>query len=218
MNRPLPAKNRATISPLALVDPGARLGAGTIVEAFACVGKAVIGPRSLIRSHSVISSGAKIGKGLKTGPGAQVREGTVLGSHVVVGSHCVVLPGARIADNVTLHSFVLVGEYTRIGKDAWLGPGAVTLNTLHPKAPNCRNKTLGDRKGGPVIGNNARVGGNSVINPYVNIGEGAVVASGSVVTRDVAPGMVAAGCPAREVKKISEVICREHPDERVYVR
>lgn len=212
------SRQKIIISPLAQVDKGARLGAGTVVEAFACVGKASIGPNSLIRSHSVISSGAKIGKDFKTGPGAQVREGTVLGSHVVVGSHCVVLPGARIADNVTLHSFVLVGEYTSIGKGAWLGPGAVTLNTLHPKAPNCRDKALGDRKGGPVIGENARVGGNAVINPYVHIGAGAVVASGSVVTRHVAPGVVAAGAPAREVKKTSEVICREHPGERVYRR
>lgn len=208
----------AAISPLAVVDPKARLGPGTVVEAFAIVGKASIGPGGHIRSHSVISSGAKIGKNFKTGPGAQVREGTILGANVVVGSHCVVLPGARIADDVTLHSFVLVGEYTSIGKGAWLGPGAITLNTLHPKAPNCRDKALGDRKGGPVIGENARVGGNAVINPYARVGQGAVIASGSVVTRDVSPDTVAAGVPAREVKKTSEVICREHPGERVYRR
>lgn len=211
-------KRPSLISPLALVDPEARIGAGTRIEAFACVGRAVIGRGGTIRSHSVIHAGAKIGKDFKSGPGAQVREDTVLGDGVVVGSHCVVLPGARVGNRVTLHSLVLMGEYTQVGDDAWIGPGVIILNTLHPKAPYCRDKALGDKKGGPVIGAHARIGGNATINPYVRIAPRAIVAAGAVVVRDVAEAAVVAGCPAREIKKVRDVICREHPGERVYVQ
>lgn len=209
---------KALISTLAVVDRRARLGPNTEVEPFARIGQAEIGEDSVIRTHSVIYSGAKIGKGFKSGDGAQIREKTTLGDRVIAGSHCVVLPHSHIGDRVTLHSLVLVGEYTVIGDGTWIGPGVIILNTLHPKAPFCRDKSLGDRKGGPVIGKNARIGGNATINPYVKIGDNAVVASGAVVTRDVPEGAVVAGVPARIIKKTRDVFCREHPGERVYVQ
>ena len=211
------AKRPSTaVSAWAEVAPGVKLGRGTRIEAFARVGRATIGAEGFIRSHSVIYPGAKIGRRLKTGDGALVREDTVLGDDVVVGSHSLVLPGARVGSRVTLHSFVLVGEHVRVGDGTWIGPGVVILNTLHPKAPHCRDKALVDRKGAPVIGKNVRIGGNATINPYVRIGDNAVVGAGSVVTRDVPAGTVVAGCPAREIKKTRDIVCREHPGERVY--
>lgn len=53
-----------------------------------------------------------------------------------------------------------------------------------------------------VIGRNAWVGVNATILPGITIGEGAIVAAGAVVTHDVAPWTLAAGVPAREVKRL----------------
>jgi len=57
------------------------------------------------------------------------------------------------------------------------------------------------RKGDTIIGDGAWIGMRSMIMPGVKIGEGAVIAAGSIVTADVAPYCVVGGCPARQLKK-----------------
>ena len=54
------------------------------------------------------------------------------------------------------------------------------------------------------IGNDVWIGGNSVINPGVTIGDNVVIGSGSVVTKDIPSGVVAAGVPCRVIRKITE--------------
>jgi virginiamycin A acetyltransferase len=57
-------------------------------------------------------------------------------------------------------------------------------------------------KNGPItIGNDVWVGMNVIILPNVHVGDGAVIAAGAVVTKDVAPYSIVAGVPAREIKK-----------------
>lgn len=53
-----------------------------------------------------------------------------------------------------------------------------------------------------VIGDDVWIGGNSVINPGVRIGSNVVIGSGSVVTRDIPSGVIAAGNPCRVIRKI----------------
>ncbi|MBR1850507.1 MAG: acyltransferase [Bacteroidales bacterium] len=55
-----------------------------------------------------------------------------------------------------------------------------------------------------IVGRNAWVGVNVTILPGICIGEGAIVAAGSVVTADVAPHTLVAGVPAKPIKKLSE--------------
>lgn len=67
-------------------------------------------------------------------------------------------------------------------------------------------KLIGYSKVGKVtIGNNVFVGYGSIIMPSVVIGDGAVIGANSVVTRNVAPGMVAVGSPAREIMSAAEL-------------
>jgi acetyltransferase-like isoleucine patch superfamily enzyme len=60
---------------------------------------------------------------------------------------------------------------------------------------------------GPTIRRGARIGVNVTMTPGVEIGAYALVGSGSVVTRDVPPGAVVAGSPARVMKMTSELRC-----------
>ncbi|GAB04398.1 putative acetyltransferase [Gordonia amarae NBRC 15530] len=53
-----------------------------------------------------------------------------------------------------------------------------------------------------VIGPRVWVGANSTIVPGVRIGEGAIVAAGSVVTKDVAPNTIVGGVPAKPIREI----------------
>ncbi len=58
---------------------------------------------------------------------------------------------------------------------------------------------------GPTIRRGARIGANATILPEIEVGEDAVVGAGAVVTRDVAPGDVVVGNPARVIKQLAEL-------------
>ena len=88
----------------------------------------------------------------------------------------------------------------RVGRPQFTGPNAVLTNDKYPPGKNLR---------APKIGDNVSVGANSTLLPGICIGEGALIAAGSVVTRDVPDHMMAIGVPAR-VKKLPEMMKREH--------
>jgi acetyltransferase-like isoleucine patch superfamily enzyme len=82
-----------------------------------------------------------------------------------------------------------------IGQDVSIGPEATILTLGHdPRSPN-----FGD-KGGPVkIGDHVWIGYRAIILPGIEIGEGAVVGAGAVVTKDVPPFTIVAGNPALKI-------------------
>lgn len=81
------------------------------------------------------------------------------------------------------------------GSDVSIGPEASILTLGHdPRSPDFANR------GGPVtIGDRVWIGYRALVLPGVTIGEGAVIAAGAVVTRDVAPYTIVGGNPAREI-------------------
>lgn len=88
-----------------------------------------------------------------------------------------------------------------IGDDCLLGPGVHIYTASHPLDPFERSS--GAECGAPVkIGNKVWIGGHATINPGVTIGDHAVIASGSVVTKDVPSNVVVGGNPARIIKTI----------------
>lgn len=88
-----------------------------------------------------------------------------------------------------------------IGDHCFIAPGVHIYTATHPLNPHERNS--GVENGIPVnIGHNVWIGGKSVINPGVNIGDNVVVASGSVVTKNVPDNVVVGGNPAKIIKQI----------------
>jgi maltose O-acetyltransferase len=81
----------------------------------------------------------------------------------------------------------------RIGNDVSIGPEATILTLGHdPQSPD-----FADRGGGVLIGDRAWISYRAVVMPGVEIGEGAVIGAGSVVTRNVPAFAIVAGSPAR---------------------
>lgn len=89
----------------------------------------------------------------------------------------------------------------RIGANCLLAPGVHIYTAGHPLDAALRRS--GAEFGKPVtLGDDVWVGGRAVINPGVTIGDRVVVASGSVVTRDVPADVVVGGNPARILKQL----------------
>ncbi len=88
------------------------------------------------------------------------------------------------------------------GKDVKLGPRVQIYTVNHPVDPKERLEK-GLAIASPVnIGDNVWIGGGSIINPGITIGANTVVGSGSVVTKSLPANVLAAGIPAKIIRKI----------------
>ena len=110
-------------------------------------------------------------------------------------------PGVRFGDDCFLNfgcTLLAIGGIT-IGDGAFIGPHCVLATEYHPEDPATRHTLLTK----PIaIGRNAWLGANVTVLAGVTIGENAIVAAGSVVTKDVPANMVVAGTPAKVKKGI----------------
>lgn len=87
------------------------------------------------------------------------------------------------------------------GDECMLGPGVHVYTASHPLDPV--ERTSGTEFGEPVtVGDRVWIGGRSVLNPGVSVGDDAVVASGAVVTEDVPDGVVVGGNPAEVIREV----------------
>ena len=119
--------------------------------------------------------------------------------HINFGKH------TTIGKNVFINhacSFLDIGGIT-IEDDVLIGPKVNLITEGHPLEPNNRKSLVCK----PIhIKRNAWIGAASTILPGITIGENAVVAAGSVVTRDVPSNTIVAGVPAKHVKDIDASI------------
>ena len=86
-----------------------------------------------------------------------------------------------------------------IGDGCLIGHHVVLATINHGFPPGARR----DNYPSPItIGKNVWIGSNSTILPGVSVGDGAIIAAGAVVTKDVPPNVVVGGVPARIIKKV----------------
>ena len=97
-------------------------------------------------------------------------------------------------------TFLALGGIT-IEDDVFIGPHCVLATEYHPEAPATRHSLLTKPI---VVKRNAWLGANVTVLAGVTIGENAIVAAGSVVTKDVPDNMVVAGTPARAIREINK--------------
>jgi acetyltransferase-like isoleucine patch superfamily enzyme len=158
-----------------------------------------LGPDARLRSGTVIYRGTRIGRRFQTGHHVIVREITLIGDDVSIWSNTVVDYGCVIGDRVKIHSNCYIAQFTEIEDDAFLAPGVTIANDLFPGDAGSAKAMRG-----PLIKAGAQIGVNATILPYVTIGAGAIVGAGSVVTKDIPPGVVAYGSPARPARRVPD--------------
>jgi len=183
------------------------LGKNVVVEEYVILGKMPrgknkslkleIGDSSVIRSFTTIYLGTRIGKNFQTGHGTLIRENNIIGNSVSIGTNSECAPDNRIGNNVRIHTGCFMEDVT-LEDNVFVGPNVVFTNDRYPP----RKKEFFE---GVVVKKNSSIGANSTILPGVMIGENCLIGAGSVVTKDIPANSVAAGNPARVIKKISEV-------------
>jgi acetyltransferase-like isoleucine patch superfamily enzyme len=129
--------------------------------------------------------GCKIGDHTRIGAFVEIQKGSVVGSRCKISSHAFICEGVVIEDQV------------------FIGHGVMFTNDLYPRATRSDGcpQTEDDWQVVPtLVKRRASIGSNATILAGVTIGEEALVAAGSVVSRDVAAGMIVAGAPARAIR------------------
>jgi bifunctional UDP-N-acetylglucosamine pyrophosphorylase/glucosamine-1-phosphate N-acetyltransferase len=162
------------------------IGADTLVEPNVYFGPGVrIAGDATIHAFSHIE-GATVAAGAEVGPFARLRPGADLRGHAKVGNFCEVKK-AVVEEGAKVNHLTYIGD-ARIGAKSNIGAGTITCNY------DGYGKFFTD------IGANAFIGSNSALVAPVSIGDGAYVASGSVITDNVPADALAIG-RARQVTK-----------------
>jgi len=159
----------------------------------------IIGAHATVRSGSVIYAGCEIGDGFRTGHYAILRERTIVGENCSFGTFAQSDGECVLGDYVRLHYAAHVCRTARVGNYVWLYPYTVLTNDIHPPCNQCVQ--------GPVIDDYAVIATHSVVMPRIRIGAHALIGANSVVTKDVPPGTIAMGTPARDFGSVRRIEC-----------
>lgn len=140
----------------------------------------------------------RIGEGTRVWQFVVILEGARIGAHCNICAHVLIEGDVEVGDRVTVKSGVQLWDGLRVGHDVFIGPNATFTNDRYPRSrQHLRSFPV------TTIHDGASIGAGAVILPGLTIGAGAMVGAGAVVTRDVAPGSVVVGNPARHVRWVA---------------
>ena len=162
----------ATIQPFVILRGATRVAGGATIGA------------------NTVAIDAHIGKNATIGPFCYLRPGTVLGESSKAGTF-VEIKNSRIGDRTKVPHLSYIGDAV-IGADTNVGAGAITANLPHKP---------GEPKGRTTIGNNVRTGIHNGFVAPLEVGDGAWIAAGSVITNDVPADALGIARPRQENKE-----------------
>ena len=129
--------------------------------------------------------------------------GCTIGDDVKVGTFVEIQKGAFIGNRCKISSHSFICEGVTLEDEVFIGHSVTFINDRFPRATTAEGglQTEADWTCVPtLVKRGASVGSGATILCGITIGEGAIVGAGSVVTKDVPPGAVVAGNPARLLK------------------
>jgi len=176
---PMKAANSATTKEQTL--PAAKIADGCIIGTAAIVYRgATLGPRVLVADL------------------AAVRENVTIGEKTIVGWNAYVEPDCTVGSFCKIESAAYITAYSKVGDYCFIAPGVITSNDNFVGRTEERKKHFK----GVTVERGGRIGAGSVILPGKVIGADALVAAGSVVSRNVEPHQIVAGVPARKLRPV----------------
>lgn len=159
---------------------------------------------AFIHPTALVSEDAKIGDGTKVWHLVQIREGAEIGKNCVLSKNVYIDHHVKIGDNVKIQNNCSIYFETILENGVFVAPHVIFTNDKVPRAVNADGslKTGGsegeDWKIGKIhVKEGASIGTNSTVLTDITIGAWALVAAGSVVTKDVPDFGLVVGVPAR---------------------
>jgi acetyltransferase-like isoleucine patch superfamily enzyme len=149
-----------------------------------------------------IAPDVKLGQGVKIFAFTNLY-GCQIGDEVKIGAFVEIQKGVRVGNRCKVSSHTFICEGVTLEDEVFIGHGVMFINDRFPRATTASGglQTEADWKCIPtIVRRGASIGSNATILCGVEIGEGATVGAGSVVTKNVAPGTVVAGNPARVLR------------------
>jgi UDP-2-acetamido-3-amino-2,3-dideoxy-glucuronate N-acetyltransferase len=146
-----------------------------------------------------VEDGAVVGPGTKVWHLAHIRSSATVGAGCVIGRNVYVDAHAVVGDRVKIQNNVSVYQGVTVEDEVFVGPCAVFTNDLRPRAQNPDWKIIPT-----LVRHGASIGANATIVCGIEIGPYAMIAAGSVVTKDVPANQLVAGNPARPLGWVDE--------------
>ena len=205
----------AEIHPSAIVYEGTVLGEGVRVLENAVIGKqpslgssstakrdplppTTIGDGTVISTGAIVFAGSTIGASCIVGDQSCIRERVVMADDCILGRGSLIENDTTIGTGTRIQAEAYITAYSTLEEDVFIAPCVVTTNDNFMGRTEQRRALMK----GPTIRRGARVGGGVILCPGVEIGEEAFVGAGAVVTRDVPPGKLVVGSPARVLRDV----------------
>ncbi|MEA2610108.1 MAG: bifunctional UDP-N-acetylglucosamine pyrophosphorylase / glucosamine-phosphate N-acetyltransferase [Chloroflexota bacterium] len=170
-----------TLEPNVILRGHTSVGDGSVIGSGSQLVDATIGQG--VEVWASIVESATVEDGATVGPFSHLRPGSVVGAGASVGNFAE-LKNTRLGAGSKQHHVSYLGD-TEVGTGVNIGAGSITANFD------------GARKHPTTIGDGAFIGVDTMLIAPIAIGEGARTGAGAVVTRDVPPGKLAVGVPAR---------------------
>ncbi len=155
---------------------------------------------TFIHPSSNVSNEANIGEGSKIWINSQIRENSSIGENCIISKDTYIDTQVEIGNNCKIQNSVSIYQGVTIEDDVFVGPNACFTNDKVPRAfdPEWKITPTLVKKG-------ASIGANSTIVCGITIGEYAMVAAGSVVTKDVEPYSLVMGNPAKHYSFVDKL-------------
>lgn len=158
--------------------------------------------RIMSHRHGYDVEAWNVDRRIKIGRKAIIRRGVEIGADVTIGDFSYVSGPRTFVESARIGKFCSIARQTVIG----VGNHDHSIVTTHPFliSPEfgglVQARQAGAQREAPIIGNDVWIGINSIVMRGVKVGDGAVIAANSVVTRDVEPYAIVGGAPARLLK------------------
>ena len=159
-----------------------------------------IGNNCLIGANTIIYTGANIDNDVMVADLASIRENVSIGEHTIIGRGVTVENHVSIGKRCKLESNCYITAHSHLYDYVFIAPGVVTSNDNYLGRTEERFKHFK----GITVKKGGRIGAGAVILPGKVIGEDALVAAGSVVTKDVPARKVVMGVPAKVMSDVPE--------------
>lgn len=154
-----------------------------------------------VHESSYIDENVKIGEGTKIWHFCHVQSGAEIGNGCVLGQNVNISNDVKIGNGVKIQNNVSIYEGVELEDDVFCGPSCVFTNDLTPRAAYPKGRENYKKT---LIKKGASIGANATIVCGHTVGRYAMVAAGSVVTKDVPDYCLVKGIPAKVCGKVDE--------------